>query len=252
MHPRFPLYSRRALLRAGAGMSLAAGLGSSVLPASAEAIDWGSLFGERMPNVSGKVRELEGEAAANEKPLHVGDAVPSGATVRVGAGGRAVIALEDGTIFTVFGGSSLQLLLNKMSEGVLNLLAGALLLVVNTGGRYLVAGSTSSFGIKGTVVYRQSFGPQEKMGQTMDGLVKIPTGYSDYFCTCHGETDFLLSGRSTPFAESNAQYHDAYYLNPANPLQRLKAPMMNHTDEEIRRLVDLQEGSHHDISWLRH
>jgi len=251
MRPRL-LVNRRALLRAGAGVSLAAALGSSVLPATAEAIDWGSLFGQRMPDVSGKVRELEGEAHANDRPLRVGDAVPSGATVRVSAGGRAVISLEDGSIFTVFGGSSLQLLLNKMSEGVLNLLAGALLLVVNMGGRYLVAGSTSSFGIKGTVVYRQSFGPQQRTGQTMEGLVQIPPGFSDYFCTCHGETDFLLSGRSTPFAETQAQYHDAYYLNPANPLQRLKAPMMNHTDEEIRRLVSLQEGAPHDISWLRH
>jgi hypothetical protein len=246
------LVNRRALLRAGAGLSLAAALGSTVLPPEAQAIDWGSLFGQRMPNVSGKVRELAGDAQANDRSLHVGDAVPSGATVRVSAGGRAVISLEDGSIFTVFGGSSLQLLLNKMSEGVLNLLAGALLLVVNTGGRYLIAGSTANFGIKGTVVYRQSFGPQERMGQTLDGLVQIPAGYGDYFCTCHGETDFLLSGRSTPFAETQAQYHDAYYLNPANPLQRIKAPMMNHTDEEIRHLVSLQEGPPHDISWLRH
>jgi hypothetical protein len=252
MRPRSLLLNRRALLRAGTHASLAAALGIAVLPAGAEAIDWGSLFGQRMGKESGKVRELAGSATANDKPLQVGDPVPSGARVRVAAGGRAVISLEDGSIFTVYGGSNLELLLTKMSEGVLNLLAGALLLVVNTGGRYLVAGSTSSFGIKGTVVYRQVFGAQEHMGQTMEGLVQIPSGFGEYFCTCHGETEFLLSGRDTPYARSNAQYHEAYYVNPANPTLRLKAPMMNHSDEEIRHLVEMQEGAKHDIAWLQH
>lgn len=252
MHAPRSLYTRRSLLRAGARTTLAATLAASALPPEAYAIDWGSLFGERMPDISGIVKELTGAAFADDEPLQVGSRVPSGARVRVDSGGRAAIALEDGSIFTVFGGTSLELLLNKMSEGILNLLAGAVLLVVNSGGRYLVAGSTASFGIKGTVVYRQTFSPEEHMGQTMDGLVRIPAGYTDYFCTCHGQTEFLLSGRTTPYAHTDAQYHEAYYVNPAYPTRRLAAPMMNHTDGEIRHLVSLQEGKKHDISWLRH
>jgi hypothetical protein len=247
------LYSRRALLRAGTSASIAAALGCTVLPPAAQAIDWAGLFSsKRMPDIGGKVKELVPEATANGQPLREGDEVPSGANVRVAPGGRAVISLEDGSIFTVFGGSQLELLLNKMSEGVLNLVAGAMLLVVNSGGRYLVAGSTSSFGIKGTVVYRQVFDPRMKTGRTMEGLVDLPPGYGEYFCTCHGETEFLLSGRSTPYARSMADYHDAYYLNAANPTRPLKAPMLNHGDEEIRHLVEMQEGTRHDISWLKH
>lgn len=246
-----PRYSRRTILRAGAGVSLAA-LGAGVLPPNAEAVDWQGLFTKPMPDESGKVRELVGEATADERALHEKDRVRSGAKVSVSHGGRCVISLEDGSIFTLFGGSTLELLLSKMREGVLNLLAGAVLLVVNTGGRYLVAGSTAGFGIKGTVVYRQMFTPEQHTGRSMEGLVQIPPGFSDYFCTCHGHTEFLLAGRNTPFAEVNAQYHDAYYLNPANPTDRLPGNMINHTDEEIRHLVSLQEGKKHDISWLRH
>jgi hypothetical protein len=246
-------YSRRALLRAGAGASLAAALGSTVLPPNAQAIDWSSLFSQHMPaDQSGKVKELTGQASANDSPLHEGDKVANGATVKVSSGGRCVISLEDGSIFTVFGGSTLDLLLSKMGEGILHLAAGAVLLVVNSGGRYLMAGSTSSFGIKGTVVYRQIFSPEQRTGRTMEGLIQLPTGLSDYFCTCHGETEFLLSGRGTPYAQVDAKYHDAFYLNPDNPMERLHAPMLNHSDAEIRHLVDLQEGPKHDISWLQH
>ncbi|HKI97040.1 MAG TPA: hypothetical protein VKB51_01075 [bacterium] len=251
MPPLGPRFTRRTLLRAGAGASLAAALGTTVLPREAQAIDWEGLFSKRMPNEGGKVKELVGQASANGKALRVGDKVASGALVKVAPGGRCVVSLEDGSIFTVFGGSTLELLLSEMSAGVLNLVAGALLLVVNTGGRYLVAGSTASFGIKGTVVYRQVFSPEQHTGQSMDGLVQIPTGFSDYFCTCHGQVEWLLSGRNTPYAQTNAQHHDAYYVNPADPTVRLHAPMLNHNDEEIRRLVDMQEGTKHEISWLR-
>ena len=249
--PTFPL-GRRALLRAGASATLAAALGTTVLPPAAQAVDWASLFGKRMPDIGGVVKELTGEASADGRPLRQGDAVPSGARVVVPAGGRVAIGLEDGSIFTVYGGSTLELVLSRMSEGILNLIAGAMLLVVNSGGRYLVAGSTASFGIKGTVVYRQLFAPQETTGRAMEGRVQLPRGYREYFCTCNGEVEWLLSGRNTPYAQTLAKYHDAYYLNPADPTRPLKAPMLNHQDEEIRHLVQMQDQHSHDISWLQH
>jgi hypothetical protein len=246
------LYSRRALLRTGAQATLAATFAAGLMPGAAHAIDWRKLFADRMPSDAfGTVRELVGQGTANDAPLAVGGRVPSGALVRVEQGGRAAIALEDDSIFTVYGGSSLELLLNRMSQGVLNLLGGAVLAVVNTGGAFLVAGSTATFGIKGTVVYRQSFGPGHQTGRATDGLVQIPTGYSDYFCTCNGETEFMLSGRGTPYRTNKATYHTAYFLNPADPTRPLPAPMLNHQDAEIRHIVGMQENTKHDISWLK-
>lgn len=257
MHPRSLLCGRRTLLQTGLGLGLGLGTagvaGTILLPPEAHALDWSSLLGKKMPDVSGKVVALTGAAFADDQPLKVGSAVPSGARVRVVSGGRAAIALEDGSIFTVSGGTTLELLLNRMSEGILNLLAGALLLAVNSGGRYLVAGSTASFGIKGTVMYRQVFGPQDGMARAMDGMVRIPAGVRDYECTCHGTVDFVAAKGSTPRYTAHADYHEAYYLDPADPSRRIHAPMLNHGDDEIRKLVALQPpGKRHDTSWLRH
>lgn len=257
MRPRSLLYGRRTLLKTslgyGLGLGIAGAAGSLLLPPEAHALDWSSLLGKQMPNVSGKVVALTGAAFADDRPLKVGSAVPSGARVRVVSGGRAAIALEDGSLFTVSGGTTLELLLNRMSEGILNLLAGALLLAVNSGGRYLVAGRSASFGIKGTVMYRQVFGPRDMMAHAMDGMVRVPAGVRDYECTCHGTVDFVAAKGGAPHYTAHADYHEAYYLDPADPAIRVPAPMLNHGDDDIRRLVALQPpGKRHDITWLRH
>jgi hypothetical protein len=241
-------FTRRGLLRRGAAAALGAAVAGGVLPPAAWAIDWGSLFGERMADLNGLVKELRGQATAQGHSLRKGDKVPSGALVSVAEGGRLVISLEDGTIFTLSGGTNLELLLNRMMQGIFNLLAGALLMVVPKGHQYLIAGLDASIGIKGTVVYREVYGPQD----TMEGMVPVPPNTPGYVCTCHGEVEMLTPRERTAFQGVKADYHDAYFIDPRRPGMLVPAPMLNHSDEDIRRLVALQEGPRHDISWLRH
>lgn len=257
----------RAALKAGALGLGAATLGAGGLllpPAEVHAIDWSALFRKRMPDVSGTVRTIEGMAYVENRPLHLGDTVPSGALVRVAEDGRIVIGLADGGIFTVYGGSELELFLEKMSQGVLNLLAGALLMVAPKGSRYLIAGSDATFGIKGTVVYRKVVTAKERMMYGPGASMEIPAGATGYFCTCNGAVDFLHGtntgeGRTlTPFHESLATHHNAQFLVPGAAGARVSAPrihtapMLGHTDQEISALVGMQDPAHrHPIDWLR-
>lgn len=250
---------REVLLRGGRmalgltlGASLGGSLGLGLLPGPAAAIDWGNLFGRQMPDANGRVKVLEGRAYADMAPLAVGDVVASGAIVAVERGGRMVIALADGALFTLSGGSELELLLSRMRQGILKLIAGALLLVSPKGSQYLVAGTDTSFGIKGTVVYREVFGADNRMATTMEGPLAVPERYGGYFCTCHGSVDYLRPGPMQPFFSDTSDYHHSYFIPRERPENLVRAPMLNHSDMVIRRLVALQEGPKHDLSWLRH
>ncbi len=256
--------SRRGMLSSGARTVLTAatlGLGAVIAvvpfqamsPSQAMAVDWANLFRKRMPDASGLVKLLEGRAYAGRRMLSLGDPVLSGALVAVEEGGRLVIGLMDGGIFTLSGGSKLELLLDRMSQGILNLLAGALLLASPKGSRYLVTGGgVASFGIKGTVVYREVFTSAGKTARTMEGSYAIPEAASGYFCTCHGAVDFLRPGANEPYHIEQAEYHHSYLIHPDRPGLLRKAPMLNHFDGDIRALVSLQDDPRHDLSWLRH
>ena len=231
---------------------MAASVGLGLLPAPAAAFDWLGLFGKSMPDMSGVVKLLEGQAFAEMKPLAVGDRVASGAFVAVARGGRLVISLASGAVFTLYGGSELELFLTTMRRGLLNLLSGALLLAVPRKSNYLLAGSDAAFGIKGTVVFRQVFGPHNRVAKTMEGTLTVPERASGYFCTCNGSVEYLARGKNDPFFTDRAEYHHSYYIDPARPGMREKAPMLNHNDEAIRHLIGFQEGLKHDLSWLKH
>lgn len=250
--------SRRRLLSLGGKTALGAaalgfGTGFALAPSRALAIDWAKLFEGEMPDASGVVKLLEGRAYAGGRMLSLGDPVPSGALVAVEEGGRLVIGLMDGGIFTLAGGSKLELLLDRMSQGILNLLAGALLLASPKGSRYLVTGGgVASFGIKGTVVYREVFTSAGESARTMEGSYAVPEEASGYFCTCHGAVEFLLPGASEPYRSERAEYHRSYLILPGRSGLLRKSPMLNHFDGDIRALVALQDDPRHDISWLRH
>ena len=252
--------SRRAILAAGGkaaaaltAVSLGLGVGATLAPSRALAIDWSQLFKGRMPDASGVVKLLEGRAYAGGRRLALGDSVPSGAVVAVEEEGRLVIGLMDGGIFTLSGGSKLELLLDRMSQGILNLLAGALLLASPKGSQYLVTGGgVSAFGIKGTVVYREVFTSAGKEARGMEGPYAVPDAASGYFCTCHGAVDFLRPGSSETYHIERAEYHRSYLIHPQHPGLLRKAPMLNHFDEDIRALVALQDEPRHELSWLRH
>ena len=252
----FSTLTRRSLLARGGGLIAGATLGSSLglgFPAiHAKGFDWFGLAGRSMPDVSGTVRFLKGEAFANRRPLRLGSRVPPAAFVTVSRGSKLILAIADGSVFTLFGGSQLRLLVGRMRQGLLNLLAGALLLVAPKRSRYLVGGPQASFGIKGTVVFHQIFGPEDRTARTMEGTMPLPDYAGSYFCTCNGEVEYLSRGRNEPYFSDRADYHNSFFIHGSEQGRIVKAPMLNHGDEDIRELTSYQDGPKHDISWLRH
>ena len=248
----YPALTRRGLLLRGGGLITGASLGLGFPPTPAQALDWFGLAGKTMPEVSGTVRFLKGEAFANKRPLQLGSRVPPGALVTVSRRGKLIIAIANGSVFTLFGGSRLRLLLGRMRRGLLKLLAGALLLVAPKRGRYLVGGPQASFGIKGTVVFHQVFGPEDQTARTMKGTIQVPSYAGSYFCTCNGAVDYLAPGRDHPYFSNRADYHNSFFIDGSKTGRIVKAPMLNHDDRDIRELTSYQDGPKHDISWLRY
>ena len=47
-----------------------------------------------------------------------------------------------------------------------------------------------------------------------------------------------------------AHHHNSFFLTRNGGLKRIRAPMLNHFDDDIDSLIDLMEGEKHDKSWL--
>ena len=246
--------SRRRFLASGGKTLLAGsalgGLGASLLSQPAHAIDWSTLRKLMEGDGYGMVSTLVGEATADGRSLEVGSRVSSGAKVDVGPAGRLIMKMSDRSVFQFTGPASLNLILSMMREGLLNLLYGALLAVVPRDSHYLVGGPTGTVGIKGTVFYREVFGKETTTVQGMRGMLAIPEGAKEYSCNCNGEIEYLDKTGAQPFLTDRAEYHNSYFISPAMPGRLIKAPMVNHNDEEIKALIAIQDGDKHDAAWI--
>ncbi|MBI3992339.1 MAG: FecR domain-containing protein [Candidatus Lambdaproteobacteria bacterium] len=246
---------RRMLELGGKGLAVAAtaGAGITLIPNESLAIDWLSWFRrDTQMEHGGKVQSIEGRAFADQKPMQVGQTIRSGQQVKVSNPGSVVIVLEDNTIFKIYGGAIIELALKRMEESIIRLITGAIQAVVPAGSNFLVAGPAATIGVKGTVIYREVFGEHPAPGKTIEGDYPIPAGVNDYFCGCFGDVDFLDKHTGEPFHTAHSRYHEAYFLDPGTKNMLVKAPMLNHFDQGIRELIDLQPGQKHDASWLKH
>ena len=198
------------------------------------------------------ILSLVGSASTGMGPLGMDGEIASGDRIRVEPGGVLTLTLPDRTLLEIRGEAEVDLHVDEFSGGMYNLWLGSLLSVVPTGNQYIATGPTASVGIKGTVFFRQVFDARTRTGRTMEGSMDIPEGINDYFCTCHGEVGYLpATGEPRQVVRRDrAQHHNAYFLRRDGTLHFTKAPMLNHFDDEIDRLIDLQEGEKHDKSWL--
>jgi hypothetical protein len=115
-----------------------------------------------------------------------------------------------------------------------------------------VGGPTATIGIKGTVVFRQIFREDEMDARAMQGKTYTrPRNLTDYFCTCNGEVDFLRNNDKSLITSEKAAAHSSSFLDSSNAKLLAKAPMVNHFDREIDRVIDLQDGVKHDKGFLR-
>ena len=251
------LTSRRFFLAEGTRLFTMAGVGGALiggmgLADEAAAQGWRSLFRRTPEGGHGSVKKMIGEASAAGRPLKVGDRVESGEEIRVGKGGTMTLSLADNTIFRINGEARFQMHTSKRRRtGFFRLLLGSILTVMPRGNRYLVQMPNASIGIKGTIFFHQIYGEEEFFATDYGGrVVALPEGITEYFCLCNGLADFLKPDEEKAFFSDVSKYHNSYYIDPRQSKILVKAPQLNHTDDDILELIDFQEGRKHDSQWI--
>ena len=56
--------------------------------------------------------------------------------------------------------------------------------------------------------------------------------------------------KARQFFSDDSNYRNSYYIDPRRENPLVKAPQLNHTDEQILELIDRQSGPKHDSSWI--
>jgi hypothetical protein len=177
------------------------------------------------------VQELKGDVRINNKVAVPGAIVNPGDTVTTGKNSQVVFVIGDDA-FLLRENSRLQVSGERGGTGAkgevraavvktLNLLSGRMLSVFGRGEKKIIA-PTVTIGIRGTGVY----------------LEAEPT--RAYVCTCYGET--LLEARELKASEQiRTTYHDAprYVYGRGATEAIVKAPMINHGDDEVIMLEAL-------------
>jgi hypothetical protein len=213
---RIPSRPRRRLLAALAR----AGIALPALPlVIRDALAAGSV-----PGGKGIVR-LEGSVRVNGQPAAVGQAVRAGDVIETGPDARAVFVVGEDA-FLLRSASRLELQGDGLVVSGLRMLTGKLLSVFGKG-RKLVVTSTATAGIRGTGLYVEA--DAEK----------------SYVCTCYGEVELSALNMPETTEVVSTTYHDQPRYVFAKGSGRLisemvkKAPVINHTDEELIMLEAL-------------
>lgn len=146
-----------------------------------------------------------------------GDVRVSGDRIQTGGDGRLVIVVGRDAMM-VRRNSSLNVLANGF-----RLVTGAVLTVFSPGRSRQLTTPTATIGIRGTAVYLEA-----ERGRT-------------YACTCYGEAElgsaFDPSARETVRTKRHEQ--PRYLMAKSSPQMLMQAPVLNHTDEELRMLESL-------------
>ena len=248
--------SRRYFLAEGTRLIAMGGMGALLAgmgwPEAAAAQNWLSLLKSKQKGGHGIVKKLKGAATASGRPLAVGSRVESGEDVRVDRKSWMILSLSDNTILRANSEAQFSLEISSKRTGLFRLLVGSLLTVMPRGNRYLVALPTATVGIKGTIFFHQIYHPNERMAlDAKDNRVKIPSGINEYFCLCNGQADFMQGRDARKFFSDDSSYHNSYFVDPRQDNPLVRAPQLNHTDDQILELIDHQSGEKHDSGWIR-
>jgi hypothetical protein len=140
--------------------------------------------------------------------------------------GQRIATGADGRLLIVVGRDAMLVRRNSTLEVVANgfrLVTGAVLSVFSPGRSRQLTTPTATIGIRGTAVYLEA-----ERGRT-------------YACTCYGEAElgsaFDPSARETVRTKRHEQ--PRYLMAKSAPQMLMQAPVVNHTDEELRRLEGL-------------
>lgn len=214
-------YDRRIFLK----KLLAAGIVGS---ASSSIVRQVMAMGEGGQLLEG-VRKVQGTVAVNGAPAQVGSIVFPGDVITTGSASLGVFVVGKDA-FLVRENSRLELAGEKAEQGpgatkivkTIKVAAGRVLSVFGSGGRRIET-LTAIAGTRGTGVYLEA-----------DPEVT-------YLCLCYGGID--LDAKAFPGQRKvfDTKHHEQpyYILGAGSKRAFLKAPMMNHTDEELTMLEAL-------------
>jgi hypothetical protein len=165
--------------------------------------------------------KLEGKVFLNSKPAALGMAVKPGDKVTTGANSLAIFVVERDA-FMLRGDSQLEIsAVGATAVKTLNLLAGKMLSVFDKGEKRIVM-PTATLGIRGTAIYAEA------------------DPVRSYLCTCYGTVD--IQAKSNPSVQETVvtKRHEApRYIYASGEQLIAKAPMINHTDDELFMLEAL-------------
>ena len=146
-----------------------------------------------------------------------GEVLVSGDRISTGTNGQLTIIVGRDAML-VRRSSTLLVLANGF-----RLVTGAVLTVFSPGRSRRLLTPTATIGIRGTAVYLEA-----ARGRT-------------YACTCYGEAE--LGSAFDPSARETVrtQHHEQprYLMAKSSPQMLMQAPVVNHTDEELRMLEGL-------------
>jgi hypothetical protein len=175
------------------------------------------------------VRKVQGTVAINGAPAQVGSIVFPGDVITTGSASLGVFVVGKDA-FLVRENSRIELAGEKGGDApgatkivtAIKVAAGKILSVFGSGGKRIET-VTAIAGTRGTGVYVES-----------DPDVT-------YMCLCYGKVDIdakAFPGKRESF-ETKHHEHPYYILGEGSKRAFLKAPMMNHTDEELIMLEAL-------------
>ena len=164
--------------------------------------------------------KLQGAVLLNGKPATLGMLVKPGDKVITGADSLAIFVVERDA-FMLRSNSHLEISGVTTAVKTLNLLAGKLLSVFDKGEKKIIV-PTATMGIRGTAIYAEA------------------DTVRSYLCTCYGTV--VIQSNSNPAVQETVKTkkHDAPRYIYANGDQLIvKAPVINHTDDELYMLEAL-------------
>lgn len=164
--------------------------------------------------------KLEGSVSLNGKPATQGMLVKPGDKVATGANSSAIFVLDQDA-YMLRGNSKLEISAGDATIKTLKLLAGKMLTVFGKGEKRIVV-PTATLGIRGTAIYAE-----------VDPL-------RSYLCTCYGTVNIQASSNPAVQETVVTRRHDApRYIYASGEQLIVKAPVINHTDDELYMLEAL-------------
>lgn len=165
-------------------------------------------------------RKLEGTVLLNNKPAVQGMLIKAGDKISTGDNSLALFVVDQDA-YMLRSNSRLEISGADVVVKTLNLLAGKMLSVFGKGEKKIIL-PTATLGIRGTGVYAEA------------------DAQRSYLCTCYGTVQIQANGNSAAQEVVQTKHHESpRYIHANGEVLITKAPMLNHTDDELFMLEAL-------------